>query len=88
MAGSGLSGMKFLSLIEIAALGSDPLNKSYKWHVSPVSWNIPTHPQPPRPRVLATPVQPLGADVSVCVALCIALSAELNVKSEPVWCSL
>lgn len=37
MAGSKLSGLGFVSLIEIAAFGSVPLNKSYTWHVSPVS---------------------------------------------------
>lgn len=47
LAGTRLSGMKFASLIEIAALGSGPLHKSYKWHVSPVSWRATT--PPPRP---------------------------------------
>lgn len=47
LAGTRLSGMKFASLIEIAALGSGPLHKSYKWHVSPVSWRATTPPAPP-----------------------------------------
>lgn len=42
LAGSTLSGMEFVSLIEIAALGSGPLSKSYKWHVSPVNWRATT----------------------------------------------
>lgn len=37
LAGSRLSGMKSVFVIEIAGLGSGTLNKSYKWHVSPVS---------------------------------------------------
>lgn len=38
LAGSTLSGLKSVSLIEIAELGCGPLNPSYKWHVSPVSY--------------------------------------------------
>lgn len=46
LARSRESGIKFVSLIEIAALGSGPLNKSYKWHASPVSWTPPPIPTP------------------------------------------
>lgn len=77
MAGSRLSGMKFVSLIEIAALGSGPLNKSYKCRVSPVSWTPHT---PNQPSVLANPIQLLSADVSVYKAVCIALSSGLNTR--------
>lgn len=58
--GSRLSGMHFGSLIEIAALGSGPLNLSYIWHVSPVSV---------RSSMAAPTTLPFCADASVCSTL-------------------
>lgn len=83
LAGSRLSGMNLVPLIEIAALGSGPLNKSYNCHVSPVSW---TPPLTTHPCVLATPIQPLCADVSLCVAVCIAGPGQRDWMWWPVRC--
>lgn len=65
LAGSSLSGVGFVFLIKIAELGSGPPNKSYKWHVSPVSWG-----GTPPLHVAATPVLLLAADISVHLAVC------------------
>lgn len=53
LAGSSQSAMWFASLIEIAALGSGPVNLSCIWHVSPVSCRG-TLPNPLLPTAVAT----------------------------------
>lgn len=67
LAGSSLSGMQFVALIEIAAFGSGPLNLSYIWHVSPVNQRATLH--PPLPTVASNLVQLLAAVKSVCSTL-------------------